>query len=174
MNMRGLAFLVSVVGIASFLMSGEMFSRVATAGPSTPQTEATAGKQAPIDEYQRAAQIYYFTNFGAESGPQRGEEIYFYKCWICHNEYTIAANPGSAAPTLVDLYKRPQLLSGKPVNDETVTEKILRGGVAMPSYRYTLSDKDVADLISYLQGVCCWDEENIPKNSRFRAQYQVK
>ena len=71
----------------------------------------------PKGNLQRSAEILYFRRM-AESGPDRGKEIYFFKCWVCHNAYTRAA--GSPAPTLKELFKRPVLLSGKPVNDETV------------------------------------------------------
>ena len=124
----------------------------------------------PKGNLQRSAEILYFQRM-AESGPERGKEIYFFKCWVCHNEYTRQA--GYPAPTLKDLYKRPKLLSGQPVNDPTVTEKIKEGGPRMPGYRYTLSDQDLADLVSFLrEGKCCWEdseEHNPPRNPRYKG-----
>ncbi len=76
----------------------------------------------------------------ADSGAARGENIYFYKCWMCHNKYT------ASAPYLKDLYKRPNLMLGKPVNDETVTEQIKAGGPGMPAFGTTLSGSEIADL----------------------------
>src|ERR1019366_1956052 len=108
----------------------------------------------PKGNLQRSAEILYFKRI-ADSGPERGKEIYFYKCWVCHNAYTRAA--GSVAPSLKDLYKRPKLLSGQPVNDQTVAEQIRKGGPLMPGYQYALSDSDAAPLVSFIcEGKCCW------------------
>ena len=126
---------------------------------------------APKGNLQRSWEILNFKRF-ADSGPERGKEIYFYKCWVCHNDYTRAA--GSPAPTLRDLYKRPKLLSGQPVNDQTITAKIKNGGANMPGYQYTLSDQDLADLVSFFrEGKCCWEdseEKEPPRNPRYKAQ----
>ena len=126
---------------------------------------------APKGNLQRSADILYFKRF-AESGSERGKEIYFYKCWVCHNDYTRAA--GSIAPTLRDLYKRPKLISGQAVNDQTVAAKIKDGGPNMPGYQYTLTEKDLADLVSFLrEGKCCWEdveEKEPPRNPRYKAK----
>ena len=126
---------------------------------------------APKGNLQRSSEILYFKRF-ADSGSERGKEIYFYKCWVCHNEYTREA--GSPAPTLKDLYKRPKLVSGQPVNDQTVAQKIKNGGPQMPGYQYTLSDQDLADLVSFLrEGKCCWEdseEKEPPRNPRYKAR----
>jgi mono/diheme cytochrome c family protein len=115
-----------------------------------------------------------------KSPVERGQEIYYMRCWICHNEYTIAAEASSyAAPSLRDLFKRERLRSGRPVTDETVTAQIRSGGPQMPAYSpANLSDKDVADVIAYLKEKCgtfargsgCFDEHNPPPNPRYRAQ----
>ena len=101
-----------------------------------------------------------------ESGADRGQEIYYMKCWICHNDYTRKVDP-KAAPTLKGLFKRTKLMSGKDVNQETVLTQIKEGNANMPSYKAGLSDKDLADLMSYLQERCCWDEQNPPANSHY-------
>ena len=125
----------------------------------------------PKGNLQRSAEILYFKRF-AESGSERGKEIYFYKCWVCHNDYTRAA--GTTAPTLRDLYKRPRLISGQPVNDQTVAAKIKTGGSNMPGYQYTLTEQDLADLVSFLrEGKCCWEdfeEKEPPRNPRYKAK----
>ncbi|MBI4460994.1 MAG: cytochrome c, partial [Acidobacteria bacterium] len=118
------------------------------------------------NELQRSVAIYNYKTT-APSGPLRGEEIYYIKCWMCHNKYTIKA--GTPAARLQGLYQRPKLLSGKPVTDEAVAEKIKRGGPAMPAYRYVLSDQDMADLLSYLRdGKCCFEGDEPPRNPRYR------
>ncbi len=138
--------------------------------PSFSQAQETGAQGSTQDKYQRSTAIYYFKKF-AESGPKRGEEIYFFRCWVCHNEYTIEANAPNAAPTLKDLYQRPKMLTtGQPVNDTSVADKIRNGGPGMPGYRYAINDRDMADLLSYFrEGLCCWDEENNPRNPAYRG-----
>ena len=65
----------------------------------------------PVDEFDRNARLWAMQRTGHESGWQRGQEIYFMRCWMCHNEYTIAADP-VAAPSLRDLYTRATLAVG--------------------------------------------------------------
>jgi mono/diheme cytochrome c family protein len=115
------------------------------------------------DYHQRSLEIYEFKK-AAKSGPERGQEIFYYKCWYCHNEYS-----KGGAPQLKSLYKHPQLLSGQPVSDDTVKEKIRNGGAGMPAFRYTLNDADVSDLVSFLRDKCCFDPDNPPANPRYRA-----
>ncbi|OFW08642.1 MAG: hypothetical protein A3G20_01085 [Acidobacteria bacterium RIFCSPLOWO2_12_FULL_59_11] len=132
----------------------------------TPSSPAASAKGSTTNDLQRSVAIYNYKTT-APSGPLRGEEIYYIKCWMCHNKYTIKA--GTPAPRLQDLYKRQKLLTGKPVNDETVAEKIKNGGAIMPAYRYVLSDPDMADLLSYLrEGKCCFEGDEPPRNPRYR------
>ena len=133
-------------------------------------SSSTASPQ--YDPYQRSGDVFYMNRMG-KSGWERGKEIWYMKCWICHNDYTRAANnpsEGPVAPTLKELYKRPVLLSGQPVNDDTVKAQIREGSPKMPGYKYVLSDKDLTDLVEYLRDHCCWDEQNPPANPRFRKQ----
>lgn len=132
---------------------------------------ATAQAQTgPIDDLQRSVQQYRY-QLSAPSGAKRGEEIYFFKCWICHNQYTVKA--GTPAPLLKDLYERPRMRSGEPVNDETVAKKIRDGGPLMPAYGSTLNDQDIADLLSYIrEGKCCFEGELLPANPWYRATAQ--
>ena len=90
------------------------------------------------DTYQRSAEIFEMKT-SAREGPQRGEEIYYYKCWYCHNKYA------KTGPALKDIFKRDKLRSGQPVSDAAVIEKIRQGGQLMPAYRYTLRDADLTD-----------------------------
>jgi cytochrome c553 len=121
------------------------------------------GAKAPGKDYnQRALEIYEFKK-AAQSGPERGQEIFYYKCWFCHNEFT------KDVPKLTGLYQRAQLFSGQPVNDETVKDQIRNGSPSMAAYKYTLSDTDLNDLVSYLREKCCWDSDSPPANPRYRA-----
>jgi mono/diheme cytochrome c family protein len=148
--------------ITSVLAAGSWISREASA--QTPPSPPQETSRAPAKDYnQRSLQIYEFKK-AAESGPERGQEIYYYKCWFCHNEFV------KDVPQLKGLYQKPQLLSGQPVSDDTVKEKIRNGGPAMAAYKYTLSDVDLNDLVSYLREKCCWDSDSPPPNPRYRAR----
>jgi mono/diheme cytochrome c family protein len=123
----------------------------------------SAQEQPAKDSYQRSLQIYELKK-AAASGLERGEEIFYYKCWFCHNEFT------KDIPKLAGLFQHSALLSGQPVNDDTVKEKIRNGGPGMAAYRYTLRDADVDDLVSYLRERCCWSSDSPPPNPRYRAR----
>ena len=110
------------------------------AGPMAPVNAATqtSERSETQDPYQRSADHYFF-RASATSGPQRGEELYFYKCWYCHSALA------ERAPVLEDLFDRSSM------TEQSVAQKIRQGGPGMPAYRHTLSDADVADLLSYLR-----------------------
>ncbi len=98
---------------AAIVLAG--WASTASAQQQTRQQPARAEPAPPAKDYnQRALEIYEFRK-AAQSGPERGREIYFYKCWMCHNEFA-----QGGAPKLVGLFKRPTLVSGDPVNDATV------------------------------------------------------
>src|SRR4051794_13345700 len=119
----------------------------------------------PSKDYnQRALEIYEFRK-AAQNGPARGQEIYFYKCWMCHNELA-----QGGAPKLVDLFQRPTLVTGEPLTEDSVKNQIRNGSANMPAYRHALSDADVADLVSWLRDEkCCWNSDAPPANPRYKA-----
>jgi hypothetical protein len=96
--------------------------------------------------------------------------IYYFKCWVCHNSYTIAA--GSPAPSLKGLFERSNLVTGDAVNDNTVAKQIRNGSPQMPSFGASLKDADIADLLTYLHDKCCYEETNPPVNPWYRATAQ--
>ncbi len=115
------------------------------------------------DPYSRALQTYQFKK-AAASGPERGREIFYYKCWFCHNEYT------KHAPQLTGLFQRETLLSGLPVTTETVKDRIRNGGENMAAYKYTLSEADIDDLVSFVREECCWNSDAPPLNPAYKPQ----
>jgi mono/diheme cytochrome c family protein len=144
---------------AVLVVQGIGCGAIAQQGPTT-KPESSA----PIrDNYQRSLETYEFKK-AAASGPERGREIFYYKCWFCHNEYT------KQAPQLTGLFKRETLLSGLPVNDDTVKDRIRNGGAGMAAYKYTLSEADLDDLVSFVRDKCCWDSDAPPANPRYRAR----
>jgi mono/diheme cytochrome c family protein len=142
---------------ATRMLAAAMVAAAAGYGP------ASAQERPAQDSYQRSLQIYQFKK-AAASGAERGQEIFYYKCWFCHNEFT------KDIPKLTGLFQRSALLSGQPVNDVTVKEKIRDGGPGMAAYKYTLREPDIDDLVSYLREKCCWDSESPPPNPRYRGR----
>jgi mono/diheme cytochrome c family protein len=117
----------------------------------------------PMDDLQKADRIYTFRK-AASSGPERGREIFYYKCWFCHNEFT------KDVPKLTGLFQRPTLLSGAPVSDEAVKNQIRNGSADMAAYKYTLSEDDLNDLVSFLRTECCWNSDAPPLNPAYPAR----
>ena len=159
---RRMGFAVGVFLAVGLLVGWRTFAQTPPAARSGQGTSSSAGLAA-----QRSVAIYNF-KATAESGPLRGEEIYYFKCWICHNQYTIKA--GTGAVPLKDLFKRERLVStGQPVSNETVAEKIKNGSQRMPAYRHILTDKDLEDLLSYLRDEkCCFEGDEPPRNPAYR------
>ena len=158
--MTGLSAGVIVLG--GFLAGWQAFAQTSSSQGSGTGTSGSSGLA-----LERSVAIYNFKTT-AESGPLRGEEIYYYKCWICHNQYTIKA--GTGALPLKNLFKRGRIVStGQPATNETVAEKIKNGSDRMPSYRYVLNDKDLEDLLSYLRDEkCCFEGQEPPRNPAYR------
>ncbi|HXP81589.1 MAG TPA: c-type cytochrome [Verrucomicrobiae bacterium] len=149
------------VVILSFAIS---MARPANAGRS-PDGAADAPTPATNrDDLQRSYRTDHYLEV-AESGVDRGENIYWHKCWACHNKYQ------QAAPQLEGLFKQPALITGVPVNEENVAAHIKKGGPGMPSFRTTLSDSDVTDVVSYLHSEkCCVEGEHLPANPWYRSE----
>jgi virginiamycin B lyase len=163
---RPRAILVSLA-IATALFAAGAIARLGAAKPAPDSPKAAAGKDFSMgDDLQRSVRLDTY-RLVADGGAARGENIYFFKCWMCHNRYA------KTGPYLKDLYQRENLMSGDPVSDDTVTAKIKEGGPGMPSFRTSLSDSDVADLRAYFHsGKCCVEGENPPANPWYRAETQ--
>ena len=113
---------------------------------------------------QRSLEIYEFKR-AAASGVERGREIFYFKCWMCHNEFAKLGGP-----RLEGLYQRPALLTGKPVTDDTVKEQIRNGSPNMAGYRFTLEEADLDDLVKFVREKCCWNDSEPPLNPRYIAR----
>ena len=150
-NIRSRATLVALaMGMALFA------GRVATA----------ADTAIAVDDLQRSFRLDNYRVI-ADSGAGRGENIYFFKCWMCHNQYA------KTGPLLKDLYQRKNLATGGAVSDDSVAAKIKEGGAMMPAFKFSLNDTDIADLQAYFHsGKCCADGENPPLNPAYKAATQ--
>jgi streptogramin lyase/mono/diheme cytochrome c family protein len=150
----------ATVGFALLVVGN--ISRSQAAGD--PQPKPAAPKVIHTDEYQRSARLDTYRVI-ADSGAGRGENIYFYKCWMCHNQYA------KTGPYLKELFKHSQLMSGDPVTSENVFAKIKEGGAGMPAFGTTLKDADINDLVTYIkEGKCCVEGENPGPNPWYRAE----
>ena len=151
-------FAIGILLLGGMLAAG--LSRTSSARP-----QGASQGSALVDDLQRTYQIDRY-NEVAESGPARGETLYYYKCWMCHN--ALADDRG---PHLKGIFERPRLMSGQPVNEETVAAKIKTGGPLMPGFQHSMNDADMADLISYLRSeMCCLEGLEPPANPRYRAE----
>ncbi len=128
---------------------------------SSAQLSSPPGASNSDGALPRQADYFHYTR-SAGSGEGRGEELYYFKCWICHNQFQ------KVGPNLKTVLKGNSLPSGKPITEATLADKIREGGPIMPSFRYNLSDADVKDLVAFLRSdKCCWDAEHPPANPRY-------
>ena len=148
---------------------GTLFCATILYGTSLALAQAPAPQTAASNDLQRSVEVFGYSA-AAKSGATRGEVIYYYKCWNCHNDYTRAA--GSPAPTLKGVFSRTTLVTGDPVNDENVAKQIRNGSPQMPSFGTALKDADIADILAYLHNGCCYEETNPPANPWYRANAQ--
>src|SRR5438132_290078 len=126
-------------------------------GSTQAQAQAQPAAAAASNDLQRSVEVYGY-NAAAKSGATRGEVIYYYKCWICHNDYARAA--GSPAPTLKGIFSRTTLVTGEAVSDDTVAKQIRSGSPQMPAFGTALKNADIADLLAYLRSGCCYGRPN--------------
>src|SRR5260370_15834241 len=144
-NDRGQGAVAPFLASTAVLLAGAT-ARLGNANTAPKPPKAAAAADASTDDLQRSLRLDTYKILG-DSGAARGENIYFYKCWMCHNQYA------KGGPLLKDLYQRENLTSGDPVNDDTVTTKIKEGGPLMPPFRTTLSDPAIPDLRPYFHSL---------------------
>lgn len=78
----------------------------------------------------------------------RGRRIYEAQCERCHDPYSAR---GVHGPSLKGLGRRQYLPSGMPANDDRLTDVITMGKAKMPSFRNTISEQQLTDLLAYLK-----------------------
>src|SRR5258708_12583626 len=94
------------IATALILVGTAGYLGTAQAAPRQPQT--AAAKVMHTDDLQRSARLDHY-KLMADSGAARGENIYFFKCWMSHNKYP---NP---PPHLNRLSQHDTLISRDPV-----------------------------------------------------------
>lgn len=79
----------------------------------------------------------------------RGRLVYQARCLACHEAYSSSSHRG---PSLEGLFKKPEMPSGTPANDDRVREVITLGRSKMPAFR-NLSPDQLDDLIAFLHTI---------------------
>jgi len=164
---RGLAGIALIAVIVVGIWYGRRQPAETAAPPPAQQqkavVQASADSPPLTDNYQRSLEIFEFKR-GSASGVERGREIYYYKCWFCHNDLA------EGAPKLVGVYQRGTLVTGRSATDEGIKEQIREGSPGMASYKYTLSEQDIDDLVTFIREACCWKDDEPPLNPRYVAK----
>jgi mono/diheme cytochrome c family protein len=82
----------------------------------------------------------------------QGKTLFELRCCGCHNGKL--SNVARVPPDLSGLFERSTLPSGAPSTDAQVRSTIEEGRAEiMPSFRDSLSDADIGDIIRYLHSV---------------------
>jgi streptogramin lyase/mono/diheme cytochrome c family protein len=131
-------------------------------GAASAQHDTSSRISSPY-ELQRTYRMDRYTEL-ADHGPARGETLYFYKCFVCHNHYA------RGGPSLADLFDHARSAGDGVVDDRTVIAVIRNGSAAMPGFRYDLNGADIEDLVAYLKSAdCCYEAGNPPANPQYLA-----
>ena len=77
----------------------------------------------------------------------RGRQIYDRHCIRCHEPYSSREIQG---PSLRHVFKKEQFPSGIKASDERMIDVIEIGKSKMPSFRSTLTEQQLQDLLAYL------------------------
>src|SRR5689334_8419301 len=70
------------------------------------------------------------------------------RCYLCHY---LDRPDTKFAPSLKDLFKRPTLMNGKPLNEGTVSNWISEGSPNMPAFQYSLTPKQIQLIVNFLK-----------------------
>ena len=76
-----------------------------------------------------------------------GHAVFQTHCATCHYDRRDAALHG---PSLLGVFKKPDLPSGAPANDERVRATVLHGRGLMPAVGNTMDPQDIDDVLAYL------------------------
>lgn len=87
------------------------------------------------------------TELGLNPQQARGRRIYDLHCLVCHEAYSSSAHRG---PSMQGLFKKAEMPSGAPANDERASDVIMMGRAKMPAYSPRLTPQQLQDLLVYL------------------------
>jgi hypothetical protein len=119
---HGFALFLGAWAIGMLLSISGVIGQAAKAQTGSAESQARSAKDRPPDDLQRSYRINTYA-VAATGGAGRGENIYFYKCWMCHNEYT------QSAPGLKGLFDRTSLVSVREIQSrDRAMERICNAG----------------------------------------------
>ena len=168
-----LVMLVAAVGVVLSTYRPERETAFAQAERPMATLQPTGLADTEVDPYDRNAMLWASLRSGYRSGWQRGQEIYYMRCWMCHSEYIIAGDH-KPAPSLRDIARR--------MTDQQITMFVRAGTPGMPAYSpEELTDADMKDLLALFREKCGtfpaggggFDEHNPPANPNYRFQKDV-
>jgi mono/diheme cytochrome c family protein len=84
---------------------------------------------------------------GLDPQQSRGRALYDTYCLRCHEAYISGGRNG---PSLMGVFKKKELPSGAPANDERAGEVILHGRAKMPAFSDKLAPEQVLDILAYM------------------------
>lgn len=79
----------------------------------------------------------------------RGRLVYQARCLPCHEAYSSSSHRG---PSLQGIFKKPEMPSGTPANEDRVREVVTLGRAKMPAFR-NLSPEQLDDLLAFLHTI---------------------
>jgi mono/diheme cytochrome c family protein len=99
--------------------------------------------------------------YGCESRPPRksdaelgldqqqasGRRVYDTYCLGCHEAYITGGRRG---PSLMGVFKKKELPSGTPANDQRASEVIMQGRAKMPAFGDRITQQQLEDLLAYM------------------------
>src|SRR5215469_3768456 len=77
----------------------------------------------------------------------QGRKVYDTYCLGCHEAYVTGGRRG---PSLMGVFRKRELPSGTPANDQRVREVILQGRAKMPGFGGRVTDQQLEDLLAYM------------------------
>lgn len=85
----------------------------------------------------------------SQLNPQQsaGHDVFRAKCAVCHYDRQKGPLHG---PSLLSVFKKPELPSGAAATDERVSATVLEGRNNMPAMANQISPADLNDLLAYL------------------------
>ena len=85
----------------------------------------------------------------SQLNPQQaaGHDVFRAKCSVCHYDRQSGSLHG---PSLLGIFKKPELPSGAAATDERVSATVLDGRNNMPAMANQLAPGDLNDLLAYL------------------------
>ena len=85
---------------------------------------------------------------GLTAEQARGRRVFDNNCARCHQPYSGSALHG---PSLKGVYKKEFLPSGRPANDQRITETVRYGRDKMPAFGDSLTPEQIQTLLAYLK-----------------------